>query len=216
MLPIHPPTPPRLTTFTVYFHESVQRYTYREWSREQNDEPSSNAAIELLSLGPLSDVSSTLVDNIPASKRPAVSDVLELTQKGRLHTTDEDITPEVLPCDVWVTNQCLFISLFLCARRLCKRAMRPLRAIYTRCVSWNASIGGLVWVFQFVGGWDTTLSEMSGAQDRLTNPTVAHMFTVSTQQPWHGREYGLCWLLACHSAGKLVYFAFHRPFISPN
>lgn len=44
---------------------------------------------------------------------------------------------------------------------------------------------------------------MSGAYDRLRNRPVAHTFGVSAQRLWHGRECGLVWRFAYHSARKL-------------
>lgn len=88
-LPLTPPLLPRQPLPHLMMRSFAERYTYRDWARERNDEPRSNAAIELLSLGHSSDVPPTFLDYLPASKRPAISDVSELTHKGRRHTVGQ-------------------------------------------------------------------------------------------------------------------------------
>lgn len=54
----------------------------------KNDEPCSNTIMKLFALGPPSDAPLTFLEYLQASKRPAISDMLELRQKDRLHSTD--------------------------------------------------------------------------------------------------------------------------------
>lgn len=145
-------------------YELFERYTHRHWAREQIDEPCSNAAVYLLSLCPSSGVPPRFHDYLPASKRPAISDVLKPTHKGRLHAKNKgigtlvrqldpppptlDVTAlEYVQRNFLVTNQLVFMVPFLCGRGLCKRVIRSLRAIYAilaRYVCWNAFTGGLI------------------------------------------------------------------------
>ena len=68
----------------------VERYTYRDWAREQRAEPVCYAAIRFLSLDFRSPPPADLLDSIPSAQRSLLSDVLALAAKGRLHRTDDE------------------------------------------------------------------------------------------------------------------------------
>ena len=68
----------------------VERYTYRDWAREQCAEPVCYAAIRFLSLDSPSPPPADLLDFIPSAQRPLLSNVLALAAKGRLHRTDDE------------------------------------------------------------------------------------------------------------------------------
>ena len=68
----------------------VERYTYRDWAREQRAESVCYAAIRFLSLDSPSPLPADLLDYISSAQRPLRTDVLALAVKRRLHRTDDE------------------------------------------------------------------------------------------------------------------------------
>ncbi len=74
----------------------VERYTYKDWAREQRAEPLCSATIRFLSLDSPSPPPPDLLDFIPLVRRPQLSDVLALGAKSKLHRTDDNTALLVL------------------------------------------------------------------------------------------------------------------------
>ena len=85
---------PLVDAVELQFVDSVARYLHADWEREQQAEPTCHAAIRYITIGRPSALPPDLLSCYPSHKRPSVSVIKELTGKGRLHTTDDDI---VLP-----------------------------------------------------------------------------------------------------------------------
>ena len=73
------------------FADSVARYSHADWKREQNAEPTCNATIRYISIGRPSALPPEFLACYPSHKRPSLLDIQELTGKGRLRKTDDDI-----------------------------------------------------------------------------------------------------------------------------
>ena len=74
------------------FADSVARYFHADWKREQHAEPTCHATIRHISIGWPSALPPNFLACYPSLKRPSLSDIQELAGKGRLHTTDDDIS----------------------------------------------------------------------------------------------------------------------------
>ena len=75
----------------IEFIKSVERYTHTDWAREQRAEPVCDAAIRYLLLGRPSVVPEDFFLHLAPHKRPPLSDVRSLADKGRLYTDDDGI-----------------------------------------------------------------------------------------------------------------------------
>ena len=89
-----PPPPPLPEPFVEpdddpHLLSCVERYTHKDWAREQRAEVPCSATIRFLSLGSPSPPTDFL-DYIPSVRRPRLSDVLTLAAKSQLHRTDDD------------------------------------------------------------------------------------------------------------------------------
>ena len=73
------------------FADSVARYSHADWKREQRAEPTCHATIRYISIGRPSALPPDFLECYPSSRRPSLSDIQKLANKGRLHTTDDDI-----------------------------------------------------------------------------------------------------------------------------
>ena len=73
------------------FAHSVARYSHDDWKREQHAEPTCHAMMRYVSIGRPSVLPPDCLACYLSHKRPSLSDIKELTGKGRLHTTDDDI-----------------------------------------------------------------------------------------------------------------------------
>ncbi len=78
------PTPAELE-----FRESVERYSHADWAREQRAEPACEAAIRYLLMGSPPVAPEDFLSHIPSQKRPPMSEIRSLTDKGRLHRDDD-------------------------------------------------------------------------------------------------------------------------------
>ena len=73
------------------FADSVARYSHDDWSREQHVEPTCYAMMRYVSIGRPSVLPPDVLACYLSHKRPSLSYIKELADKGRLHTTDDDI-----------------------------------------------------------------------------------------------------------------------------
>ena len=71
--------------------ESVERYPYTDWAREQRAEPVREAAIRYFLLGSPSVLPNDCLLHVAPHKRPPLSEVCSLADKGRLYTDDDGI-----------------------------------------------------------------------------------------------------------------------------
>ena len=67
------------------------RYSHANWEREQQAEPTCDAAMRYITIGRPSALPADFLSCYRSHKRPSLSDIQELADKGRLHTTDDDI-----------------------------------------------------------------------------------------------------------------------------
>ena len=73
------------------FADSVARYSYADWKREQHTESTCHAAMRYISIGRPSVLPPDFLACYLSHKRPSLSDIQNLVGRGRLHTTDDDI-----------------------------------------------------------------------------------------------------------------------------
>ena len=96
-----PQTPRRVSTLAalpempspaeVVCLESVERFSHTDWAREQRAEPVCDATIPCLLLGRPSVLPDDLLFHLAPHKRPPLSDVRSLAEKGRLYKDDDGI-----------------------------------------------------------------------------------------------------------------------------
>ena len=73
------------------FADSVARYLHDNWKREQHAEPTCHAMIRYVYIGRPSVLPPDLLTCYLSQKHPSLSDIKGLSDKGLLHTTDDDI-----------------------------------------------------------------------------------------------------------------------------
>ena len=73
----------------IEFIESVERYSHTDWVREQRANAVCNFAIRCLLLGSPSVLPDELLLHLAPHKRPSLSNVRSLADKGRLYTDDD-------------------------------------------------------------------------------------------------------------------------------
>ena len=73
------------------FADSVARYSHDDLKREQHAEPTCHAMLRYVSIGRPSVLPPDVLMFYLSHKRPSLSDIKESADKGRLHTTDDDI-----------------------------------------------------------------------------------------------------------------------------
>ena len=71
--------------------EPVERFSHTDWAREQRVEPVRDAAIRYPLLGSLSVLPDDFLLLLAPHKRPQLSEVRSLAEKGRLYTDDDGI-----------------------------------------------------------------------------------------------------------------------------
>ena len=74
----------------LQFADSVVRYSHADWAREQQAEPTGHAAMRYITIGRPPALPTDALSGYPSHKSPSLSDIQELSGKGRLHTTDDD------------------------------------------------------------------------------------------------------------------------------
>ena len=77
------------------FADSVARFLHADWKREQHTEPTCHAMMRYVYIGRPSVLPPDFLACYHSHKRPSPSDIKELADKGRLHTTDDDIVLHV-------------------------------------------------------------------------------------------------------------------------
>ena len=87
------------STAEIEFIESVKRYSHTDWAREQRAEPVCDAAIRYL-LGNPSVLPDDFLLHLADHKRPRLSEVCSLADKGRLYTDDDGILLLVLAANI--------------------------------------------------------------------------------------------------------------------
>ena len=75
----------------IEFIESVERFSNNDWECEQRAEPVCDAGIRHLLLGSPSVLLDDFLLHLAPHKRPPLSEVRSLTDKGRLYTDDDGI-----------------------------------------------------------------------------------------------------------------------------
>ena len=71
--------------------DSVARCSHADWKREQHIEPTYHTMMRYVSIGRPSVLPPDFLACYHSHKRPSLLDIKELADKGRLHTTDDDI-----------------------------------------------------------------------------------------------------------------------------
>ena len=79
----------RQTAAELEFYEAVERYSHADWAREQRVEPAFDAVIRYLRLGSPAALPDDFLSHIPSHKRPPLSGIRSLADKGRLHRDDD-------------------------------------------------------------------------------------------------------------------------------
>ena len=82
---------PSAATAELQFGDSATRYSYADWERKQQAEPTCHVAMRYIVLGRPLSLPSGLLSCFPSYQRPSFSEILELADKGRLHPTDDGI-----------------------------------------------------------------------------------------------------------------------------
>ena len=72
------------------FAHSIARFFHADWERKHQIEPTCHAAVCYITIGRPPILSPDFLSCYPSHKRRALLDTQELTNKGRLHTTDDD------------------------------------------------------------------------------------------------------------------------------
>ena len=75
----------------LLFADSVARYLHDNWKREKHAEPTCHAMTRYVSIGRPSVLPPDLWACYLSHKHASLSDIKGLSDKGRLHTTDDDI-----------------------------------------------------------------------------------------------------------------------------
>ena len=65
-------------------------YSHADLEREQQAESTCHAAMRYITIGRPSALPPDFLSCYPSHRRPSLSDIQELADKGRLHTTDDD------------------------------------------------------------------------------------------------------------------------------
>ena len=75
----------------LQFVNSVARYSHAHWEREQQAEPTCHALKRYITIGRPSAWPPNFLSFYASHHRPSLSDIQELADKGRSHTTDDNI-----------------------------------------------------------------------------------------------------------------------------
>ena len=71
--------------------DSVARYLHDDWKLEQHAEPTCHAMMRYVFIGRPSVLPPDVLACYLSHRRPSLADIKELADKGRLHTTDDEI-----------------------------------------------------------------------------------------------------------------------------
>ena len=177
----------------------VERYTYRDWAREQRAEPVCYAAIRFLSLDSPSPPPADLLDFIPSAQRPLLADVLALAAMKTLHRTDDETALLVQPPPTSQPGNSLPPPAPNFPPRLRSNADAPLgaehmprRHLPTPWSYPDGSHAGTVLLVDRHGHHlplvDPPLPSLPGAQDLSTYHSLADPLPPFTQRPWYHRQ----------------------------
>ena len=79
----------RPTPAELEFRKTVERYSHADWAREQRSESTCDAAIRYVLFGSPAALPDDFLSHAPSHKRPPLSEIHSVADKGRLHKDDD-------------------------------------------------------------------------------------------------------------------------------